>query len=247
MADSQSPRPTSDAADAAPPGPAPEPVSDEDRERINRILRGDVGALAELFAMYRPRLWRMVNFRLHPRLRGRVDPDDVLQDAWLRAVDRLPHFLRDASRSSFIWFRMIVVQTLTDLHRHHLGADKRNASRERSLQAHWDAGSTSHSMAIHLVGHISTPSHIAARAELADQLDKAIQGMDDIDQEVLALRHFEELSNGETARVLGLSEQAASIRYIRALRRLKGILHVFPAFKESGWANVPDEPTEGAK
>ena len=247
MPASPNPPPPADREEDAAPVPPPDPVSDEDRERINRILRGDVGALAELFAMYRPRLWRMVNLRLHPRLRGRVDPDDVLQDAWLRAVDRLPHFLRDASRSSFIWFRMIVVQTLTDLHRHHLGADKRSATRERSLQSHWDAGSTSHSMAIHLVGHISTPSHIAARAELADQLDKAIQGMDDIDQEVLALRHFEELTNGDTARVLGLSEQAASIRYIRALKRLRGILNVFPAFKSAGWGDVPADPPDGAK
>ena len=86
---------------------------------VNRILKGDREALAELFSVYRPRLWRMVNFRLHPQLLGRIDADDVLQDAWLKAVDRIGYFLRDASHSSFIWFRMIVNQTLIELHRRH--------------------------------------------------------------------------------------------------------------------------------
>src|ERR1700730_14049570 len=71
-------------------------------ELVNRIVRGDRQALAELFSIYRPRLWRMVNFRLHPRLHGRVDADDILQDAWLMAVDRMTYFMRDASHSSFI-------------------------------------------------------------------------------------------------------------------------------------------------
>src|SRR5579872_3555204 len=86
-------------------------------ELSQRIIRGDKQALAELFSLYRPRLWRMVNFRLHPRLQGRVDPDDILQDAWIMAVNRISYFLRDASHSSFIWFRMIVNQTLVELHR----------------------------------------------------------------------------------------------------------------------------------
>ena len=120
-----------------PPGP---PASDDPpdvdaadgmpgtTDLVNRIVHGDREALAELFSIYRPRLWRMVNFRLHPRLHGRVDADDVLQDAWLMAVERISYFQRDASHSSFIWFRMIVQQTLIALHRRHLGAEKRNAA-----------------------------------------------------------------------------------------------------------------------
>ncbi|MHC4877671.1 MAG: RNA polymerase sigma factor, partial [Planctomycetota bacterium] len=95
---------------------SPQPPSEETPELVNRVIRGDVDALSELFAVHRPRLWRMVNFRIDPRLKGRVDADDILQEAWMRAVDRIDSFLRDASRSTFIWFRMIVTQTMVDLH-----------------------------------------------------------------------------------------------------------------------------------
>ena len=200
-------------------------------ELVNRILKGDRQALAELFALFRPRLWRMVNFRLHPQLRGRIDADDVLQEAWLRAADRIGYFLREASHSPFIWFRLIVSQTLVDLHRRHLGAEKRDASREFSIDRGWSSASTSSSLAFHLQGHLTSPSSALHRAEQARQLDLALQSMNDVDREVLALRHFEELSNGETARVLNMSEQAASARYVRALARLKQVLQAFPVFE----------------
>jgi len=199
-------------------------------ELVNRIVRGDREALAELFLIYRPRLWRMVNFRLHPRLQGRVDADDVLQDAWLMAVDRIDYFLRDASHSSFIWFRMIVQQALVAVHRRHLGAEKRNAARDVPVHGGWDADSTSSSLAFHLSGSFTSPSSAMNRAELARQLDTILQGMNEIDREVLALRHFEELTNSETARVLNMSEQATSGRYLRALGRLKEILKIIPGF-----------------
>ncbi len=200
-------------------------------ELINRIIHGDRQALAELFSQYRPRLWRMVNFRLDPQLQGRVDADDVLQDAWLNAVDRIGYFLRDASQSSFIWFRLIVQQTLIELHRRHLGAEKRNAARDLSIH-HSGSGSTSTCMAFHLLGRFSSPSSAVRRAELTSQLDAALQTLNAIDREVLALRHFEELTNSETARVLQMSEQAASMRYVRALGRLKQVLEQVPGFKE---------------
>ncbi len=197
---------------------------------VDRIVSGDVKALAELFTHYRPRLWRLVSFRLHPKLRGRVDTDDVLQDAWMRAVERIDYFLRDASRSAFVWFRMIVCQTLVETHRRHIGAEKRSAAKEFSMSQKFDAHSTSSSLAFHLQGSLTSPSSALSRAETAKQLDAILASMSDIDREVLALRHFEHLSNTETAMVLEMSEQAASIRYIRALKRLKGILEVLPDF-----------------
>lgn len=223
-------------SDASPPVGRAEATDDRDSaevaELVNQVIRGDRKALGELFSRYRPRLWRMVRFRLHPQLQGRIDADDVLQEAWLNAVDRVDYFLRDASRSIFVWFRMIVQQTLVDLHRRHLGAEKRSASRERSIDQSWGGDGTSSSMAFHLVGQLTSPSAAAYRAELSKQLDLALQGMPPLDREVLALRHFEELTNGETARSLGISEQAASIRYVRALRRLKQILDSFPGLRD---------------
>lgn len=197
---------------------------------IERIVKGDEAALAQLFSFYRERLWRIVNFRLDRRLQGRVDADDVLQEAYLNAVQRMDRFLYDHPRSFLIWMRMIVTQTLIDVHRRHIGAQKRDASRDVSIQGRWSPASTSYSLSFHLLGHLTSPSQAALRAELSEQIDLALAGMSDIDREVLALRHFEELSNLETAELLGLSEQAASLRYIRAISRLRDVLEAIPGF-----------------
>lgn len=196
----------------------------ESVELARRIAQGDCAALAELFALYRPRLWRMVTFRMHPSLQGRIDADDVLQDAWLRAVERIQHFFELEGESSFLWFRSIVTQTLLDLHRFHLGTQKRSMSRELSMDQGWGLGSTSSCLAFHLSDSGRSPSSNASRAELSKQLDSVLMGMNEVDREVLALRHFESLSNGEVAKLLGMTEQGASLRYVRALGRLKQIL-----------------------
>ncbi len=208
----------------------------EHADLVDRILSGDREALGELFAIYRPRLWRMVTFRLHPSLQGRIDADDVLQDAWLRAIERIEHFYEGQGASSFLWFRSIVIQTLLDLHRFHLGAQKRSAGRELSIDSGWAAGSTSSCLAFHLSDSARSPSSNASHAELTKQLDSVLLGMNDVDREVLALRHFEALSNSEVAKLLNLTEQAASVRYVRALGRLKQILElVVPdAFGDQG-------------
>ncbi len=197
---------------------------------VDRVVRGDQTALAELFSQHRDRLWRMVNFRMDPRLHGRVDADDVLQEAWLSVVQRIDHFLADASRSIFVWFRLITSQTLIDIHRRHLGTRKRNAAAEFSISGGWTASSTSFSLSHHLLGHLTSPSQAALRNELSAVLRTALDSMQEIDREVLALRHFEQLSNRETAQILGISEQAASDRYIRALSRLRNVLTALPGF-----------------
>ena len=204
----------------------------EDRELIDRVVKGDEEALAMLFSMHRDRLWRMINFRMDPRLHGRVDADDVLQESWLAAVQRIDHFLADASRSIFVWFRLIASQTLIDIHRRHLGTQKRNASMEFSINKGWSSESTSFSLSFHLLGHLTSPSQAALREELSQQLKQALSSMNEIDREVLALRHFEQLSNRETAQILGISDQASSDRYMRALARLKNVLTALPGFMD---------------
>ncbi len=204
--------------------------SDHEIQLIDRVVKGDEDALAELFSTHRDRLWRMVNFRMDPRLHGRIDADDVLQEAWLAVVQRIDHFLSDASRSIFVWFRLITSQTLIDIHRRHLGTQKRNAAAEFSIHRGWTSESTSFSLSFHLLGHLTSPSQAALRDELADQLKQALSSMNEIDREVLALRHFEQLSNRETAQILGISDQASSDRYMRALARLKTVLTSLPGF-----------------
>lgn len=204
--------------------------SHSDTELIARVAKGDQNALAELFSQHRDRLWRLVTFRMDPRLHGRVDADDVLQEAWLAAVQRIDHFLIDASRSIFVWFRLITSQTLVDIHRRHLGTQKRNAGNEFSIDRGWTSSSTSSSLSFHLLDHLTTPSEAALREEMTQKLNEALADMKEIDREVLALRHFEQLTNREAAQVLGISEQAASDRYIRALSRLKTAMTSLPGY-----------------
>lgn len=195
-----------------------------------RVARGDRQALAAFFSRNRERLWHMVKFRLDARLHGRIDPDDVLQESFLAAAQRIEHYDGNSAASLFIWIRMIVLQTMIDLHRRHLGAQMRDADREVAIQGARYPQTTSASLAICLVGDFTTPSQAALRSEMLSTVQQAIEGMDPLDREVLALRHFEELNNNEIAAILGIREKAASMRYVRALRRLKSILADVPGF-----------------
>lgn len=205
-------------------------AAEDSADLLNRVKAGDEQALAELFSRHRERLWRMVRFRLDRRLSGRVDADDVLQEAYLDAANRVSHFADDSSSSFFVWLRMIVGQTLIDVHRRHLGAQMRDAGREIAAQAPRCSQTTTVCLAANLLGHLTSPTLAARRAEVTARLETTLDGMDPIDREVLALRHFEELTNSEVAEVLGIKQKAASIRYVRALRRLKDILADAPGF-----------------
>lgn len=204
--------------------------SGDNHELDKRLEKGDEKALAALFALHRERLWRTVNFRLDRRLRGRVDPDDVLQEGYLAAARRIEHYKELDTRSPFLWLRMIVSQTMIDVHRIHLGAQMRDADREIAIHGNAYSQTTCTSLAVHLVGNLTSPSQAAVRGEMIEQVEQAIAEMDSVDQEVLALRHFEELTNIEVATVLGIQQKAASIRYIRAIKRLKEIMSHLPGF-----------------
>ncbi len=203
---------------------------DESSDLVNRVIHGDKRALAELFDEQRPRLRRIVNFRLDRRIYGRVGADDVLQEAYLNAAAQLKSLLCDHPPTVFIWLRQIVNQTLADVHRRHLGAQKRTAKRDVSIHGGGPTTSSSEWLAFHLLGHLTSPSQAALRAELAEQLDAALSVLNDVDREVLALRHFEELTNTETAHVLNMTVQAASMRYVRAISRLRKVLETIPGF-----------------
>ena len=201
-------------------------------ELEGRLREGNPQALAELFSRERDRLWRIVCFRLAEPLRARLGPDDVLQEAFLDASRRIGHYKDCPDHSPFVWLRMIVNQTLVDLHRRHLGAQRRDAGREVAIQSAPLAQATSASVAIQLVGAFTSPSQATARTEVLGLVEQAIEQMDPVDREVLALRHFEELTNIEVAETLGIEQKAASIRYVRALKRLKEILAQVPGLSD---------------
>ena len=210
------------------------PVMVSDSSDTNELLRragsGDEDALSELFARYRDRLKRMVRLRLNRRLQGRVDDSDVLQEAYLEVSKRLAAYLRDSEMPFFLWLRHITGEKLIDVHRRNLGAQMRDAGREVSLHRGAAPTATSESLAAQLLGRLTSPSQAAMKAEMRIKLQEALNSMDELDREVLTLRHFEQLSNNETAQVLGIDPSAASNRYVRALKRLKDILAVFPGF-----------------
>jgi RNA polymerase sigma-70 factor (ECF subfamily) len=175
----------------------------------------------------------MIRLRLDRRLSGRVDTSDVLQDAYLDVRQRLAEYARDPAAMPFhLWLRLVAGQRLTDVHRHHLGAQMRDAGMEVSLHRGPFPQADSISLAAQLLGKMTSASKAAIRAEHKLIVQEALNGMDPLDREVLALRHFEHLSNDETAQVLGLSKSAASNRYIRALKRLKEILSSIPGLRE---------------
>jgi RNA polymerase sigma-70 factor (ECF subfamily) len=207
-------------------------IVEESGGLAERLKRGDVEALAVLFSQHRERLWRMVGFRMDRRLLGRVDPDDVLQEAYLAAAQRIDRYGDDSSLSPFVWLRMVLMQTLIDIHRHHLGAQMRDANREAIFPGNRYPQTTSASLAAQFAGKFTSPSQAAAREETLLRVEQAVAKMDPLDQEVLALRHFEELTNSEVAEVLGIQQKAASIRYVRAIKRLRAVLSQVPGFLE---------------
>jgi RNA polymerase sigma-70 factor (ECF subfamily) len=203
--------------------------SDTD-DLLRRAADGEGAALAELFSRYRRRLRQMVRLRLDRRLQGRVDPSDVLQEAYIDLAQQLPSYLTKREMPFFLWLRLLTGQRLMRLHRQHLGAAMRDAGREVSLYRGALPQASSASLAAQLLGRFTTASQAAVRAERQLLLQEALNALDPLDQEIIALRHFEELSNQEAAAVLGLSKSAASNRHVRALARLQVTLEGIPGF-----------------
>ena len=201
--------------------------SEEIDDLLRRAAQGEQQALTDLFDRYRSRLKKMVGLRLNRRLQGRVDDSDILQDAYLEAARRLPDYLDDPQAPFFLWLRRIVGDKLLEIHRNHLGAQKRDAELEISLHRGALPAANSISLAAQLLGRLTSPSQAAVKAETRIQLQEALNNLDPLDREILALRHFEQLTNSEAAEELGLETSAASKRYIRALARLQKILREF--------------------
>jgi RNA polymerase sigma-70 factor (ECF subfamily) len=207
---------------------------DDTEDLLQRAAAGDDAALPALWERHRARLRQMVRLRLDRRLQGRVDPSDVLQEAYLDLAERLPDYARDRPMLAYLWLRLVTGQRLMQVHRFHLGAAMRDAGREVSLYRGALPAASSASLAAQLLGRLNSASQAAIRAERQLQLQEVLNGMDPMDREILALRHFEELSNGEAAEVLGLSKTAANNRYIRALGRLRDLLERVPRFFDEG-------------
>jgi RNA polymerase sigma-70 factor (ECF subfamily) len=207
----------------------------ETHRLAHRAAAGDQAAWADLLAPHQARLHRMITLRLDRRLQGRIDAADVLQEVYLEAFAHLAGYVENPTLPFFLWLRSIAGHKLLELHRLHLGTQMRDAGREVSLYRGSLPQTSSAALAAQLLGHDTRPSEAAIRAERKIRLQEALNSMDPLDREVLALRHFEQLSTAETAQVLGIKEATAGKRYIRALKRLKEILLHMPGGMGEVW------------
>jgi RNA polymerase sigma-70 factor (ECF subfamily) len=190
---------------------------------LDQAIRGNSNSLEELLIRFRPRLTRMIELRMDSRLKRRLDPSDVIQEAYLQVAAKLAGFRANPRLPFFLWLRMIVSETLIDLYRHHFQVQSRDPRREEMDLDRPSAGNSA-TIAAYLLGTLSTPSIHAQRAEQEAQVQAVIDGLDTEDREIITLRHGEQLTRLETSLVLGISESAAAKRYLRALARLKSAL-----------------------
>jgi RNA polymerase sigma-70 factor (ECF subfamily) len=195
---------------------------------IQKSLAGDEAALAELFNRYRPRLKRMVSLRMNARVQQRVDASDVLQEAFIDLAQRLPDYAKDPQIEFFLWLRLVTGQRLAMVHRKHVDAKMRDVGMEVSINRGRVPEASTFFLASGLIGQFTSVGQRAIRAEMQSKLQEVLDDIDADDREILALKHFEEMTNSEIGQVLGITESGASKRYIRALRRLRQVARQIP-------------------
>ena len=200
------------------------PAPDSESEILEAARRGDDEQLWALLEGYQQRLRRMVDIRLHPRLRGRVDPSDVIQESLMEISARIPSYLEGSDLPFYLWARLITGQKLMQFHRRHLDAQRRDVRRELRIAESGAPAASSMVMARALVGKELTPSQVAVRKEEEERLGAALEELSESDREILVLRHFEDLRNVDVARLLDIPTSTASQRYLRALEQLSAIL-----------------------
>jgi RNA polymerase sigma-70 factor (ECF subfamily) len=193
--------------------------SQETQDLLGRIRAGERGAFAQLFAQHQAYLHRLVELRLDTRLRARLDPADVVQEAQLEALRRLDAYLDRPTLPFRLWLRQIACDRALKARRQHVGAARRAVGREVPLPEQ-----SSVLLARQLLADDATPSQQVSRGELARRLRQAVTQLPEADRDLVMMRHFEGLSNKEVACLLGLEPATASRRHGRALLRLHRIL-----------------------
>jgi RNA polymerase sigma-70 factor (ECF subfamily) len=200
------------------------PNSPETQELLDRAKQGEAGAVERLLEVHREPLRRMVGLRLDPALAGRVDASDIVQDVMLEVSQRLADYLRRPQMPFHLWIRHIARDHMIDAHRRHRQARRRSLDREQPIVPAALADQSSLELAGQFLDRELTPATAAVRHELQRRMQEAVAGLDEDDREIILMRHYEQLSNQEVATALGLTEAAASMRHLRAVRRLRAAL-----------------------
>jgi RNA polymerase sigma-70 factor (ECF subfamily) len=201
------------------------PEADKTQELLAGAKAGDAEAAGRLMERHRDSLRRMVQLRLDQKIQRRIDVSDVVQDVLIEANRRLQDYLQNAAGMPFhLWLRQIAQDRIIDAHRRHRASAKRSVDRERPLAMPAADDHSTLELAAQLADRQLTPAAAATQAELAKLVEAAIAKLPDQDCEIIIMRHYEQLSNQEIAQALGLTEPAASMRYLRAIRRLKELM-----------------------
>jgi len=203
------------------------PNSTDTQELIVSAKAGDASAAGALLERHRDALRKLVALRTDRAIQGRVDASDIVQDALVEANRRLADYLRDPRLPFHLWLRQIAKDRMIDAHRRHRLAGQRSVDREQSVTA-WQDQSALDLAAQLRDGRELTPATALLRQELQERFRAALAQLDDIDREIIEMRHFEQLANQEVAVALSLTEPAAGMRYLRAMRRLRALLDDTP-------------------
>ena len=200
------------------------PGNDKTEELLSGARNGDDVAVNRLMECHLDALQRMIQMRLDQKIRRRVGVSDVLQEVLVEANRRLQDYLAQPAMPFHLWLRHIAHDRIIDAHRRHRGSAKRSVDRERPLVACPTNDRSTLQLAAQLKDGELTPAAAATQQEIARRVEQAISELDDQDAEIIIMRNYEQLSNQEAAVALELTEPAASMRYLRAVRRLRAML-----------------------
>ena len=200
------------------------PTDDKTETLLDGVRAGDADAVNQLLERHRRSVRRLVEMRLDRKVQQRVDVSDVVQDVMIEASGRLEKYLDDPVMAFHLWIRQIAWDRIIDTYRRHRVSAKRNMDREQPIAAAAGPNQSTMELAVQLRDPGLTPAAAATQREIASQVETVIELLNEQDREIILMRHYEHLSNLEIAEVLKLNPPAASMRYLRALRRLRQLL-----------------------
>ena len=200
------------------------PTREQTDDLLNAARDGKTGAVDDLLGEFREPLRKVIGMRLDPVLARRVDASDIVQDVLIEANQRLKEYLGKPDMPFHLWLRHLAQDRIIDTHRRHRLAQRRSVDREQPINRPAWADDSASGLVSQLVDTDRTPATQAIQEELARKLTAAVNELGDDDREIILLRHHEQMANQDVATLLGLTEAAASMRYLRALRRLRAVL-----------------------
>lgn len=200
------------------------PDGAETKKLLKQAGEGTPRAIDALLERHRLALRSMVQARLDQKLARRVDASDIVQEVLIEANRRLADYIQEPKLPFQQWLRQMAQDQIIDMHRRHRVAARRSLDREQPLHLPGLGEQSSMDLAAQIADQELTPAANAVRQELHRRFLQALEQMADDDRELLIMRHVEQLSNSEVADILGLSQPAAGMRYLRALRRVREIL-----------------------